>query len=102
MAKVMNFESADGTAHAESYWMVAFVSLDKLATMGFVTLHGYHDKDARDAQKQPIGKLQYAVDSTQYATLFSPAALSVEEMNPYRAAYLVPDAITFFAGAIDA
>ena len=87
MALQMTYTDATGTTHEASYWRVGQTNISQTDERGMVVLLGYHDKQARQDRRQPVGMKSYPVDPETYAQYFASDELNPEGKNPAKAAY---------------
>ena len=69
MAFEMAFLDQYGANKDATYWRISVFNFDRLSNHAELHFHGYADKEAHDAGKQPIGLHTYTFTGAAYAQM---------------------------------
>jgi hypothetical protein len=101
MALQKSYEDVHGTTHVSAYAKVIAVTLNTLFQVAAIDLFVYKDEAARLATKEPVARMKYRCEGTEYEVHFSIAKMDVEDKNPVKIAYYLIKETPEWTGSID-
>lgn len=89
----MSYTDAAGNTYSASYWVVAQSNLSQANSTGRGLFLGYKDQSSRQAGMAPVGQHSYDINSSDFATYFTPNAIDPLNVNPVSQMYTYSSAV---------